>query len=66
MPELNLAKEACLDYFNSFEKLPKIFEWQKSEKLDEATSKYLKAVCIDVAFPTDEGHLFQYITDVDR
>ena len=63
MPELNLARAAALDYFAALDKLPKIFEWHRSEKLDGPTGAYLRAICIDVAFPADSEHLHVYLTD---
>ena len=61
--ELNLARGAALDYFASLEKLPKVFEWHRSERLDGATRDFLKAICVRVAFPTDEQHLLAYMSD---
>ena len=57
------SHQAALDYFASFEKLPKIFEWHKSERLDGPTAKYLRSICVDVAFPSDEAHLLGYLSD---
>ena len=61
--ELNTARVAALDYFDSLSGLPKIFEWHKRESLDVATSSYLTALCKDVAFPTDTVHLHEYVVD---
>jgi len=62
-PELSLAREGALDYFASLDRLPKIFEWQRTERLDASTAAYLTAISTDVAFPTDTTRLFSYMTD---
>ena len=61
--ELNLARAAALDYFDSLRHLPKLFEWHKSDRLDQATALYLKSLCKDVAFSSDQGHLHEYLVD---
>ena len=61
--ELNTARAACLDYFDSLAHLPRLFEWHRSERLDTATASYLSSLCKDVAFPTDDAHLHEYVID---
>ena len=62
-PELNTARTSALDYFNSQAGLPHIFAWEKTERLEKGTSKWLGLICADLAFPADEYNTPRYISD---
>jgi hypothetical protein len=41
-----------------------IFNWERNERPDKETEKWLTRVCKDVAFPTDQMSLAGFIADV--
>ena len=48
-PELNVARSCALDYFAAQQSLPKIFPWDRHERLDRDTQGWLKLICADLA-----------------
>eukprot|EP00965_Chrysotila_dentata_P120423 3982014-Pleurochrysis_carterae.AAC.4 len=61
--ELNLARTCALDYFGAQSAMPTIFAWEKTERLEKSTSRWLQAVCADLAFPADSYNMPRYIAD---
>lgn len=64
-PELNTARCAALDYFNaqSGGRYQRIFGWERTERLEKGTSKWLGLVCADLAFPSDSFNTPRYVAD---
>ena len=61
--ELNTARTAALDYFAAQAGKPRVFQWEKSERLEKETQRWLKLACKDLAFPADHHSLANYISD---
>jgi hypothetical protein len=62
-PELNTARACVLDYFNSQSSLTRIYNWEKTERLESGTTKWLGLICADLAFPSDGYNTPRYISD---
>ena len=62
--ELNVARTAALDYFGAQSALPRIYEWEESEKLELQTAKWIRLIANDLAFPADMSSMVDYIKDV--
>ena len=52
-PEVNTARTAVLDYFAA-QDVHTILAWEKGEKFERTTEKFLKQVSSDLAFPMGE------------
>jgi thiol-disulfide isomerase/thioredoxin len=52
-PEVNTARTAVLDYFAA-QDVQKILSWERGEKFEKTTEKFLKQVSSDLAFPMGE------------
>ena len=55
--ELNVARTCCLDYFGAQAGHTRVWPWEKTERLEKGTSKWMKLVCADLAFPGDGSAL---------
>ena len=62
-PELNTARACVLDYFNCQSSLTRIYNWEKTERLESGTTKWLGLICADLAFPSDGYNTPRYISD---
>ena len=62
-PELNTARACVLDYFNCQSALTRIYIWEKTERLESGTTKWLGLICADLAFPSDGYNTPRYISD---
>ena len=62
-PELNTARTCALDYFHAQSAATRVFGWEKTERLEKGTSRWLTALCADLAFPADEYNTPRYISD---
>lgn len=61
--ELNTARTCALDYFNSQAGLHRIFAWERTERLEKGTNKWMQQICNKLAFPADEYNTPRYISD---
>jgi thiol-disulfide isomerase/thioredoxin len=61
--ELNTARACALDYLAAQQPLLKIFPWEKSERLEKDTAKWLRHIARDLAFPADAYSLASYVAD---
>lgn len=60
-PELSITRTAILDYFESQQRLTKIFNWGDGHIYEESLKEFLGTFCTSVAFPTDEKSMIGYI-----
>ena len=62
-PELNIARTAIIDYFESQYQLPlnKLFNWDQGHRFEETVGQFLAGVCSDLAFPVSDKHLISYM-----
>ena len=63
--ELNTARLSALDYFTALTQASPIFRWDKGRSLTKPLARWLRHVCAERAFPSDEGSLIKYVCDVD-